>query len=145
MHASMHGNRPFRQSSRLPLAVMAALAFAFPGQGSQSVGMGRDLAASSPAAAGTFARADAALGESLSTLAWEGPAEELDRTEAAQPALLTASIAILEALRERWATAGLVAPLPAFAAGASAAIASPATITASTATICFSFVMVPSL
>jgi [acyl-carrier-protein] S-malonyltransferase len=79
--------------------------------------MGRDLAASSPAAADIFARTDAALGESLSTLAWEGPAEQLDRTEAAQPALLTASIAILEALRERWSAAGPPAPTAAFAAG----------------------------
>jgi len=96
---------------------MPDFAFVFPGQGSQTVGMGRDLAASSPAAAAVFAAADAALGEPLSTLAWEGPAERLDLTENAQPALLAASIAILEALRERWAADGLPAPTPAFAAG----------------------------
>ena len=96
---------------------MPDFAFVFPGQGSQTVGMGRDLATSSPAAAAVFAAADAALGEPLSALAWEGPAERLDLTENAQPALLAASIAILEALRERWAADGLPAPTPAFAAG----------------------------
>ena len=89
---------------------MSPFAFVFPGQGSQSVGMGRDLAASSPAAAAVFAAADAALGEPISALAWDGPAERLDRTENAQPALLAASIAILEAMRERWAAAGLDGP-----------------------------------
>ena len=96
---------------------MPDFAFVFPGQGSQTVGMGRDLATSSPAAAAVFAAADAALGEPLSALAWDGPAERLDLTENAQPALLAASIAILEALRERWAADGLPAPTPAFAAG----------------------------
>jgi [acyl-carrier-protein] S-malonyltransferase len=96
---------------------MPTFAFVFPGQGSQSVGMGRDLVASSPAAAAVYAAADAALGESISRVAWDGPSETLDRTENAQPALLAASIAILEALRERWAAAGLAAPVPAFAAG----------------------------
>jgi [acyl-carrier-protein] S-malonyltransferase len=96
---------------------MSTIAFVFPGQGSQSVGMGRDLAAGSPAAAAVFAAADAALGSPISALAWDGPAEQLDLTENAQPALLAASIAILEALRERWAAAGLTAPTPAFAAG----------------------------
>ena len=96
---------------------MSAVAFVFPGQGSQSVGMVRDLVTSSPAAAAVFAAADDALGEPISALAWDGPAERLDLTENAQPALLAASIAILESLRERCAAAGVEAPEPAFAAG----------------------------
>ena len=86
---------------------MRSIAFVFPGQGSQAVGMGRALVEASPAAAAVFAAADDALGEAISRIAWEGPAEELDRTERAQPALLAASIAYLEALRERWAAAGI--------------------------------------
>jgi len=93
---------------------MTRIAFVFPGQGSQVVGMGQALAAASPAAAAVFARADDALGESLSELAWTGPADALDRTENAQPALLATSIACLEAMRERWGADG---PQPAFAAG----------------------------
>jgi [acyl-carrier-protein] S-malonyltransferase len=96
---------------------MHQLAYVFPGQGSQSVGMGRALALESPAAAAVFAAADAALGEPISALAWDGPAERLDLTEQAQPAILASSIAILEALRERWAHEGLAPPAPAFAAG----------------------------
>jgi [acyl-carrier-protein] S-malonyltransferase len=96
---------------------MSHLAFVFPGQGSQSVGMARALAERSPAAAAVFAAADAALGEPLSALAWEGPADQLDRTENAQPAILAASIAILEALRETWSAAGVDPAEPAFAAG----------------------------
>jgi [acyl-carrier-protein] S-malonyltransferase len=96
---------------------MSAIAFVFPGQGSQTVGMGRDLAASSPAASAAWGAADAALAEPVGRLAWDGPAEQLDRTENAQPALLAASIAILGSLRERWAAAGLEPPAPAFAAG----------------------------
>jgi [acyl-carrier-protein] S-malonyltransferase len=95
---------------------MTTVAFVFPGQGSQSVGMGRQLAAVSPAAAAVFAEADRAMDGTISRLAWTGPAEVLDRTENAQPALLTTSIAILAALRERWAIDG-PAPQPAFLAG----------------------------
>ena len=96
---------------------MSQIAFVFPGQGSQSVGMGRALAETSPAAAAVFAAADEALGEPISRLAWEGPEEELNRTENAQPALLAASIAYLEAVRERWNSLSIDIPDPAFAAG----------------------------
>lgn len=96
---------------------MTHLAFIFPGQGSQYVGMGRALAEASPAAAAVFREADAALGEPISRLAWEGPEEDLNRTENSQPALLTASIAYLAAVRERWAELQIDAPEPAYAAG----------------------------
>jgi [acyl-carrier-protein] S-malonyltransferase len=96
---------------------MTTPAFVFPGQGSQSVGMGKALATVSPAAAAVFARADAALDVPISHLAWEGPADELDRTEHAQPALLAASIALLEAGRAAWSERGMPAPEPRFAAG----------------------------
>jgi [acyl-carrier-protein] S-malonyltransferase len=79
--------------------------------------MGKALAEASPAAAAVFAAADAALGEPISRLAWEGPADELDRTENAQPALLATSIAYLEAVRARWAAERIDAPTPRFAAG----------------------------
>jgi [acyl-carrier-protein] S-malonyltransferase len=92
------------------------VAYVFPGQGSQSVGMGHALAAISPAAAAVFTEADAALGAPISALAWAGPSESLDRTENAQPALLAASIAYLAALRERDSTGG-ASPEPLFAAG----------------------------
>ncbi len=96
---------------------MPTSAFVFPGQGSQTVGMGRIVAAGSPAATAVFAQANEALGESISSLAWDGPADLLDRTENAQPALLTTSIAYLAAVRRRWAEAGLGDPQPAFYAG----------------------------
>ena len=96
---------------------MTRIAFVFPGQGSQSVGMGQALAASSPAAADVFDQADAALGEPISAIAWNGPAETLDQTINAQPALLATSIAYLATLRERWSRAGIPVPEPAYAAG----------------------------
>jgi len=96
---------------------MTSVAFIFPGQGSQSVGMGRALADASPAAAAVFEAADAALDEPISALAWHGPEDILNLTENAQPALLATSIAYLAALNERWGAAGIAAPVPAFCAG----------------------------
>src|SRR4051812_19231540 len=96
---------------------MTTSAYVFPGQGSQSVGMGQALAAASPASAAIFAAADAALGEPISRLAFDGPADVLDLTENAQPALLATSIAYLAALRERWSALGVPDPAPEFAAG----------------------------
>ena len=96
---------------------MSHLAFVCPGQGSQTPGMGKALAQASPAAATVFAEADSALGEDISELAWAGPADRLDLTENAQPALLAASIAYLAAVRERWAALGIDEPPVAFAAG----------------------------
>lgn len=87
-------------------------ALIFPGQGSQAVGMGKDLCAVSQAARDTFAEADDALGFSLSTLCFEGPAEKLVLTAFTQPAILTASIAVYRALAEQGVQLN-----PAFVAG----------------------------
>lgn len=76
----------------------------FPGQGSQKPGMAKDLAEQFPAARAVFAEADAALGAPLSTLCFEGPAEELTRTHNAQPALLAHGAAVWAVVRERAAT-----------------------------------------
>ena len=73
-------------------------AYIYPGQGSQAVGMGKALADVSPEAVAVWQEADEALGDSISQLAWEGPAEQLDLTVNAQPALLAASIAAQHAL-----------------------------------------------
>jgi [acyl-carrier-protein] S-malonyltransferase len=76
------------------------IAFLFPGQGSQAVGMGRELAERFPVAANTFAEADEACGFALSKLCFEGPEDELKRTENTQPAILTVSVATLRVLAE---------------------------------------------
>ncbi len=83
------------------------IAFVFPGQGSQYVGMGAELIARSPAAAEAYERADAALGIPLSRLILEGPAEELDLTVNAQPAILATSVAYLDAMRDEAREAGV--------------------------------------
>ena len=73
-------------------------AFVFPGQGAQAIGMGRALAEAWPAAAAVFEEVDAALGEKLSALIWEGDIETLTLTANAQPALMATSMAALRAL-----------------------------------------------
>jgi [acyl-carrier-protein] S-malonyltransferase len=83
------------------------IAFVCPGQGSQYVGMGAEVVERSPAAAAAFARADEALGMPLSRLILEGPAEELDQTINAQPAILATSVAYLEALRDEARAVGV--------------------------------------
>ncbi len=79
-------------------------AFIFPGQGSQAVGMGKSLADSFAAARAVFEEVDAALSQKLSTLMWEGPADELTLTANAQPALMAVSLAVVRVLE---AEAGL--------------------------------------
>ena len=88
----------------------AGLAFLFPGQGSQTVGMGKNLAERYPTARRTFEEADQALGYKLSDMCFEGPEEKLRLTEITQPAILTASVATLRVLTE----SGL---LPSYVAG----------------------------
>jgi len=76
-----------------------SLAFVFPGQGSQAVGMGKGLADAFPAARQVFDEVDAALGEPLTRIMWDGPAETLTLTENTQPALLAHSLAVMRVLQ----------------------------------------------
>lgn len=82
------------------------IAFTFPGQGSQTVGMGRDLAEAFPEARAVFEEVDEALGQKLSTLMWDGPEETLTLTANAQPALMAVSMAAVRALEARGVVLG---------------------------------------
>src|ERR1700752_3987945 len=75
-----------------------SIAFVFPGQGSQAVGMGKALADAFPAARAVFDEVDAALGEKLTSVMWEGPAGRPALTEHAQPALMAVSMAAMRVL-----------------------------------------------
>ena len=86
------------------------MALIFPGQGSQAVGMGKDLAEKYPAARQTFEEADEALGYKLSQLCFDGPEDQLRLTEITQPAILTTSVAALRVLESR-------VPRPSYVAG----------------------------
>src|SRR6201991_223200 len=98
MAAEVGDLRPsIQDNSGLQGAPMTA-AFTFPGQGSQAVGMGKALADAFPAARAVFDEVDAALGEKLTATIWDGPAETLQLTENAQPALMAVSLAALRVL-----------------------------------------------
>jgi [acyl-carrier-protein] S-malonyltransferase len=88
---------------------MQKLAFIFPGQGSQAVGMGKDLAEKFPIAGKTFEEADAALGYKISDLCFNGPEEKLKLTEITQPAILTVSVAAYRVLQDKGISPAMVA------------------------------------
>ncbi|MEO0504356.1 MAG: ACP S-malonyltransferase, partial [Pseudomonadota bacterium] len=90
-----------------------SIAFVFPGQGAQTIGMGRDLAQAYPAAQAVFDEVDEALGEALSALIWEGDQDTLTLTQNAQPALMATSMAAMRALEAE----GITVDKAAFVAG----------------------------
>ncbi|MFZ2085245.1 MAG: ACP S-malonyltransferase [Candidatus Sulfotelmatobacter sp.] len=98
------------ESRDLPKSAAQRIAFIFPGQGSQAVGMGKELFEKFPIARKTFEEADNALGYKLSQVCFEGPEQQLRLTEITQPAILTVSVAALRVLEGR-------VPKPSFVAG----------------------------
>ncbi|QDL93092.1 ACP S-malonyltransferase [Paroceanicella profunda] len=103
-------------------------AFVFPGQGAQTVGMGRDLAEAYPAARAVFEEVDEALGEKLSALIWEGSAEDLTLTANAQPALMATSIAAMRALEAEGVTVGQAAYVAGHSLGEYSALCAAGTL-----------------
>jgi [acyl-carrier-protein] S-malonyltransferase len=99
----------FRIQSELRMTNTASIAFLFPGQGSQAVGMGKNLFERFPVARQTFEEADEALGKKLSQLCFEGPEDQLRLTENTQPAILTTSVAAWRVLEEKGIKPGFAA------------------------------------
>ncbi|MBS3650625.1 ACP S-malonyltransferase [Pseudaminobacter sp. 19-2017] len=106
------------------------IAFTFPGQGSQAVGMGRDLAEAFPAARAVFEEVDEALGEKLSSLIWEGPEDALTLTANAQPALMAVSLAVIRAMEAQgFSLKGTVSYVAGHSLGEYSALAAAGTLT----------------
>ena len=103
------------------------IAFVYPGQGAQTIGMGRDLADAYPAAKAVFDEVDEALGEKLSQLIWEGEAEELTLTQNAQPALMATSMAAMAALKAEGVTVDKAAYVAGHSLGEYAALCAAGT------------------
>ncbi|HAR80877.1 MAG: [acyl-carrier-protein] S-malonyltransferase [Roseobacter sp.] len=103
------------------------IAFVYPGQGAQTIGMGRDLADAYPAAKAVFDEVDEALGEKLSTLIWEGEADELTLTQNAQPALMATSMAAMAALKAEGVTVDKAAYVAGHSLGEYAALCAAGT------------------
>ncbi|MGB8622392.1 MAG: ACP S-malonyltransferase [Paracoccaceae bacterium] len=108
-------------------------AFVFPGQGAQTIGMGRALAEAYPAARAVFDEVDAALDEKLSTLIWEGEQEELTLTRNAQPALMATSLAAMRALEAEGVTIEAAAYVAGHSLGEYSALAAAGALSVSDA------------
>ena len=104
----------FRHGESLEFELMSQLAFLFPGQGSQEIGMGKALADAFPAAKAVFAEVDEALGQDLSGLMWTGDLDTLTLTSNTQPALMAHSVAVMQALEAEF---GITVKRAAFVAG----------------------------
>lgn len=105
------------------------VAFVFPGQGAQTIGMGRDLAQAYPAAQAVFDEVDEALGEKLSDLIWNGDLDTLTLTQNAQPALMATSVAVMRALEAEGITLDTAAYVAGHSLGEYSALAAAGSLT----------------